>query len=83
MTIDNEVIVNNGLTSETFTTEIDKLVKEYDLDVMDAVVYYCEKNNLEIETAASMIKSNQRIKSRLQSEAEALNFLPKRAKLPV
>jgi len=80
--IDNEVVVNNGLTTEKFILELDTLSKQYNLDMMDAVVYYCEKHNLEIETAASMIKSNAKIKSRLQSEAEALNYLPKRAKLP-
>jgi len=50
---------------------------------MDAIVFYCERNEVEIETAAAMIKGNFRIKSQIQQEGELLNFLPKTAKLPI
>jgi len=53
------------------------------VDYIDAVVFYCEKHNIEIETAASIIKSNPKFRLKLQSSAEDLNFLPKRAKLPI
>ena len=66
-----------------FVNEINKLVEDKGLDVMDAVVYYCEKHNVEIETAASIIKQNAKIKARLMIEAENLNYLPKRARLPL
>ena len=76
-----DIVVNNRLTTEKFISEIDDLVLKYNLEYLDAVVYYCEKNNLELETAESIIKSNLKIKSKLQLEAENLNFLPKTAKL--
>lgn len=79
----DDVISTKALTSEKFIKEIENLVTRYDLDYMDAVVHYCEKNNIELEAAAGIIRSNLRIKSKLQDEAEELNFLPKRAKLPV
>lgn len=84
MTADiGDEITIKSLTSETFTREIEKLVNTYDLEYMDAVVHFCEKNNIEIETAASIIKSNLKIKSKLQIEAEGLNMLTfKSAKLP-
>lgn len=69
--------------SEAFYKEIDVLVRKHSLTYMDAIVYYCERNDLEIETAASMIKGNFRIKSQIQQEGEQLNFLPKTAKLPI
>jgi hypothetical protein len=50
---------------------------------MDAVVYYCEKNDIEIETAGALVKSNFRFKSYIQQEGETLRYLPKTAKLPV
>ena len=78
----DDVVVNNGLTTEKFLKDIDSLVVKHDLEYLDAVVYYCEQNNLELETAASIIRSNLKIKSKLQLEAENLNFLPKTAKLP-
>lgn len=79
----DDVISGKALTSEKFIKEIENLVTRYDLDYMDAVVHYCEKNNIELEAAAGIIRSNLRIKAKLQDEAEDLNFLPKRAKLPV
>ena len=81
MNID-DVVVNNGLTSEKFIKEIERIVNTYDIEYMDAVIHFCEKNNIEVETAASIIRSNLKIKSKLQLEAETLNFLPKSAKLP-
>ena len=80
--MESEVVINNGLTTEKFLAEIEKLVLDFNMDYLDAVVYYCERNNLEVETAASIIRSNLKIKSKLQVEAENLNFLPKTAKLP-
>ena len=53
------------------------------VDYIDAVVFYCEKHNIEVETAASVIKSNPKFKLKLQCSAEDLNFMPKRAKLPI
>jgi hypothetical protein len=81
MNID-DVVVNNGLSSEKFLKEIDRIVNTFNIDYMDAVIHFCEKNNIEVETAASIIRSNLKIKSKLQLEAENLNYLPKSAKLP-
>lgn len=64
---------------DNFIKEINTLVLTGNLTVMDAVIHYCEKNGVEIEAAARIIKSNPKIKVRLQNEAEELNFLPKRA----
>lgn len=71
------------LVPQSFYAEIETLVVEHKIDYIDAVVYYCEKNNLEIETAASIIKGNAKFKAMLQNEGEALNMLPKTAKLPI
>ena len=71
------------MSADSFHKEIDNLVMSHKLTYMDAVLYYCEKNNIEVEAAAAMIKGNFRIKSYIQQEGELLNFLPKTAKLPV
>jgi hypothetical protein len=71
------------MTAESFYEEIDAMVSAHDLSYMDAVVHFCEKNEIEIEVAASMIAENFRIKSMMQQEGEQLNFLPKTAKLPI
>lgn len=71
------------LTPLNFYADIEALVCHLRTDYMDAVVYYCEKNGLEIETAASIIKSNGKFKAIIQNEGEDLNLLPKTAKLPL
>lgn len=71
------------ISNDRFYSEIDHLVKVHGLNYLDAIVHYCEKNNMEVEAAASMVKSNFRIKSALQTEGEDLRFLPRSARLPI
>ncbi len=51
------------------------------IDHMDAITTYCEKNNLEIEIAATLI--NESLKSIILYEAMELRYLPKEGKLPI
>lgn len=53
------------------------------MEYIDAVMYFCEKNGVDIETAASLIKSNAKLKASIQVEAENLNYLPKTKQLPL
>jgi len=78
-----DIVFEKTLTTEKFLREIELLVSKHRLEYMEAIVHYCEYNNVEIETVASLVRNNARIKAKLQSECEALNYLPKRAKLPV
>ena len=50
------------------------------IDHMDAITTYCERNNLEIEVAATLI--NDSLKSIIQGEAMDLRYLPRGSKLP-
>jgi hypothetical protein len=66
-----------------FMQEIDKLVDEKKIEYIDAVLLYCKENDIEIETAASLIKGSAKMKAKIQIEAENLNYLPKSGKLPL
>ena len=68
-------------TSAEFYTKIVKLVQDTKLSYMDAVLHYCDLNNMEPETAAQLV--NTKLKAQIREEAEILNFLPKTAKLPL
>ena len=68
-------------TSAEFYTKIVKLVQDTKLSYMDAVLHYCDQNNMEPETAAQLV--NPKLKAQIREEAEVLNFLPKTAKLPL
>ena len=58
------------------------LFRSKSLSYIDAVVDYCETNNLEIEVIAKIITGA--LKSKIKIEAEELHLLPKSntAKLP-
>ena len=68
-------------TSAEFYTKIIKLVEDTKLSYMDAVMHYCDLNNMEPETAAQLVITI--LKAQIREEAEVLNFLPKTAKLPI
>lgn len=50
-------------------------------DHLDAVVTYCEENNLEIEIAVTLI--NDVLKSKIHQDAQELRYIPRSARLPV
>ena len=62
--------------------EIEKLTRDGS-DYLDAILHYCDKHDIEIESIARYIKKNVVLKARLQEEAEELNYLQKTARLPI
>jgi hypothetical protein len=71
------------LKNSGFVEEIEKLCKEKNIEYIDAIVFWCEKNKLEIETAAYWIKKDPVMRSKVQAEAENLNILKRGARLPI
>ena len=69
--------------NSSFVNEIEHLCREKNIEYIDAVVFWCEKNNLEVETAAYWIKKDPVMKSKIQNEAENLNILKRGARLPI
>jgi len=78
-----QVIENKFLTPSKFSLEIEKIVCEEKLNHIDAIVHYCEINEIEIESVTKLI--SKPLKERLKYDAINLNFMKKtsRAKLPL
>ncbi len=78
-----QVIENKFLTPSKFALEIEKIVIEENLNYIDAIVHYCEINNLEVESVTKLI--SKPLKERLKWDAIRLNFMKKtsRARLPL
>lgn len=72
---------NNFLSKKKFTKMIETAVKSKGLSYMDAVVYLCDENSIELEDVKKFISLN--IKERIEAEAMNLNFLPKGNTLPL
>lgn len=50
-------------------------------DHLDAVVTYCDENNLEIEVAITLI--NDVLKSKIHEDAQELHYIKRSSQLPV
>lgn len=69
--------LDNMKNSAVFISEIEKMVDGGYENYIDAIVFYCQKTGMDVETAASLLKNSAKIKSKIQKEAEKLNLLPK------
>ena len=75
--------INQLINVQDFLQKIESIAAEKRLDYMDAVLWYCSKSGLEIETAAELIRKNAKMKARIKNDAENNGYFPKTAKLPI
>lgn len=81
--IDN-IFEEKFMTQAKFSKDIEDLVlEEPELNYIDAILHYCEANEVELEKVSKLI--SKPLKEKLRYEAQKLNFLKKttRAKLPI
>ena len=67
-----------------FAQEIETLVLENkEMNYIDAIVFFCEQNNVDIESVPKLI--SKPLKEKIKYDAQQLNFMKKtsRAKLPI
>lgn len=63
--------------NNNFIIEVEHLCKSKNIEYIDAVLFWCEKNNLEVETAAYWIKKDPMMKGKIQMEGEFNKVLKK------
>lgn len=68
---------------QKFYDDITFICKRDNLNYMDAVIEYCELYHIDIEDIGKYIKKNPLILSRIQEEAENLNYIQKSSRLPL
>ena len=76
----DEKVEEKFLTPIKFSQEIERLVKRSNglITYIEAVVTYCQENEIELETVPKLI--SKPLKERLRHEAERLNYMKKRSK---
>jgi hypothetical protein len=69
------------MTTARFSQDVEKIAHENSMNYIDAIVHYCEKNEIEIESVSKLI--SKPLKEKLKYDAQKLNFIKKtsRAKL--
>tara|TARA_A100001234_G_scaffold83708_1_gene73732 strand:- start:216 stop:473 length:258 start_codon:yes stop_codon:yes gene_type:complete len=71
----NDVLEENFMTAAKFSLEVEKIVKDSELNYIEAIVMFCEERNIEIENVNKLI--NKPLKEKLKYEAQRLNFIKK------
>ena len=69
------------MTPKKFAIKIETIVKTSGTTYMDAILDYCEKNQMEPDKIAPLI--SKPLREKLEADARELNFLPKVATLPI
>ncbi len=81
---DIDAAINEKFVSkEKFAEDIEHLVLSTKMNYIDAIVLYCEKNGIEIESVGKLI--TKPLKDKVKFDAPDLNYLKKttRGKLPL
>ena len=75
--IDELIKTKSAVTVEILVNYLNATLEKNGGDFIDAIVTFCERNDVEIETVASVIKSNSKLKAKLKASAQSLNLLAK------
>jgi hypothetical protein len=79
----DSIIEKKFYSSKKFTDEIESLAINNGMKYIDAIVFFCEKNNLDVESVPKLL--SKPLKEKIKCEAMELNFLKRTslAKLPI
>jgi hypothetical protein len=61
------------MNSKEFSLKIESIVKEKRISYMDAIIWYCDTNDLDVGTVNSMV--NKSLKEKIKDEAMNLRML--------
>ena len=79
----NKAINEKFVSKEKFAADIEALVLDTNMNNIDSIVLYCEKNGIELESVGKLI--SKPLKDKVKFIATELNYLKKttRGKLPL
>jgi|TARA_R110002073_G_scaffold231741_2_gene392833 hypothetical protein len=82
MNILNQTIQRKQMqTPKTFSLEVEKVALDKNINHLDAVIWYCQKNELEPDSVGRLITKG--LKEKIEANARELNYLEKQATLPI
>ena len=73
----NDSAEDKFLTSTKFSEDIERIVKESGglVNYIEAIVTYCEENEIELETVSKLV--SKPLKEKLKYQAQNLNYMKK------
>ena len=71
----DEVFEENFMTAAKFSLEIENIVKDSNLNYIEAVLQFCEDKSIELDGVNKLI--SKPLKEKLKYDAQRLNFMNK------
>ena len=71
------------MNSKEFSLNIESIVKEKRISYMDAIVWYCEQNDIDTGTISSLVSKSLKEKIKLEATNLKMLKLPKGGQLPI
>ena len=68
-----KVLEEKFLTPIKFSYEIERIVLQEKMNYIDAILYYCEKENIDVESISKLM--TKPLKEKLKVDATRLNFM--------
>lgn len=78
---DSLIITKRFRSPNEFSLYIDEIKLKHDISYMDAVINYCNEKDIDIDSIGPLI--NQKLREKIQIEAEQENMIKPRGHLPV
>lgn len=75
------IITKRFRSPNEFSIYIDEMVNRMKIPYMEAVINYCNEVDIEVDAIGSLI--NQKLREKIQMEAEQANMMKPRGHLPV
>lgn len=69
------------LTPEKFMTIIIRMMREHNINIIEAVVMYCDKNDIDVEEVQPFIK--RQMKEMIKHEAQVSGMMKRESTLPI
>jgi len=79
----NEALNKKFISKDKFAEDIEQLVLTTKMNYIDAIVQYCEDNEIELESVGKLV--NKPLKEKIKFVATELNYMKKtsKGKLPL
>ena len=71
----DEVFEENFMTAAKFSLEIENIVKDSNLNYIEAILQFCEDKSIEIDSVGKLI--SKPLKEKLKYDAQRPNFMKK------
>ncbi len=76
-----EQVSLEGLTTQTFTQNIEDIVRRNSMNHIDAVTFFCEQNNFDVEDILPFLGAT--LKGKITVDARDLHLVPRTSQLPI